>query len=216
MELLQLRRVGREHLLAVVAVLVGLELAHVEPISFAIAVDVGVIHLAGLVRLLPPRVLELLELALLAGGAPSEVRVRDLRVHDHVLEHDANLAVVLLHELFEGRTDPLAVGSSKVPGFDNCDGGSRRGTFDEPALDARGDVDREDRVRIRLLALLLPAAAASAGRRPSAGSRAPRRTSRSAPRASSRELRGCRRRRPLSSFESFWQPASERRQREQQ
>ena len=70
------------------------------------------------VRLVPPRVAELDELALLGRRATRLMpEHHDLRVHDHVLVNDAKLAVVLLDQILEGRTDPLAVGSSKVPGF---------------------------------------------------------------------------------------------------
>jgi threonyl-tRNA synthetase len=42
-------------------------------------------------------------------------------VDHHVLEHHPDLAIGLLDELLEGRTDPLAVGSSKIPGLDDRD-----------------------------------------------------------------------------------------------
>ena len=148
-------------------------------------------------RLLPERVLELDELALLGGGAARVVRRQhDLRVDHQVLEHHADLAVVLLDELLEGRTDPLAVGSSEIPGLDNCDERLRR-AFDLTGL----DVGRRCRPRT--------SASGAAPRAPAAcccclllrvdlvrGSRAPRRSARSCSSRRRRAPRACRCDRP--------------------
>src|SRR5262249_34827564 len=161
-ELAELGHVALDTRLALGAVLVGLELLDVEPDLLRHLDEAVVAHARGVLTarlrvrpeaLVPEHVLVLDELALHRRRAGGEVRTHhDLRVHHHVLVNHANLTVVLLHELFEDRTDPLAVRSTKVPGLDH---GHERGvrTLDLTGLEIGGDVDGERRIRRRLVLL---------------------------------------------------------------
>src|SRR5690606_26528656 len=98
---------------------------------------------AGVEALLPDELVHRLELALPVGCA-SRVR-RDggyLRVNQEVLVDDLDVTLILLEQLVQGRTDPVAERSSKLEGLDDGDFGILG-----PAERRAVDVDGVDVVR---------------------------------------------------------------------
>ena len=117
--------VGLDHGLDGVALEVGLEGLHVQADGLGVLDELVLLQLA---LVLEELVVHLPELALLAGGQGGLAGQGGVLVEGQgvVLEDDADLVAVGVHDLLHGRVDPGAEGTLEVAELDDGHGGRRR------------------------------------------------------------------------------------------